>query len=248
MGFNMSWIFVDQIELSDLYEALDVKSTGEKPVDDYEFGTTRVPLAGLKPAPGWCAVFARYSFVLDIAISTHPPRLARLPANSRAITCVVLEHANISYASLWQGGRQVWEARHQPNEDQSNHLDFWGDMPVGFLDIWGAALQRQRENDAKLKPGEWSTDYLFNVPLDTATMLTGFEHTRPRPAEFRDVTTLVAVNGNDLTKLGEPPFWWQTVGSTHYGPPLSEAEIAAERKAFEKSFRELLLNPRFLPH
>ena len=29
MGFNMSWIFVDRIELDELYAAFDVKSTGE---------------------------------------------------------------------------------------------------------------------------------------------------------------------------------------------------------------------------
>ena len=29
MGFNMSWVFVDQIDLNELYAALDVKSTGE---------------------------------------------------------------------------------------------------------------------------------------------------------------------------------------------------------------------------
>jgi hypothetical protein len=29
VGINMSWIFVDQIDMHDLYAALDVKSTGE---------------------------------------------------------------------------------------------------------------------------------------------------------------------------------------------------------------------------
>jgi len=29
VGFNMSWIFVDRIELDELYAAFDVKSTGE---------------------------------------------------------------------------------------------------------------------------------------------------------------------------------------------------------------------------
>jgi hypothetical protein len=56
VGFNMSWIFVDAIELDELYAALDVKSTGEA-ADPYDLGTSRVPLAGLKPKAGWCAVF-----------------------------------------------------------------------------------------------------------------------------------------------------------------------------------------------
>jgi hypothetical protein len=45
MGFKMSWIFVDQIDLNELYAALDVKSTGEA-ADPYRLGTSRVPLAG----------------------------------------------------------------------------------------------------------------------------------------------------------------------------------------------------------
>src|SRR5215468_6581796 len=124
----MSWIFVDQIDLNDLYAALDVKSTGQA-ADPYDLGTGRVPLAGLKPKDGWCAIFGHYSFVLDITISTDPPRLTRLPAKSQAVSCVVLEHANISYASLWQDGRHIWEVRRQPSRTQHEHLEIWGDLP-----------------------------------------------------------------------------------------------------------------------
>ena len=119
VGFNMSWVFVDQIDLNELYAALDVKSTGEA-ADPYDLGTKRVPLAGLRPKDGWCEIFGRYSFVLDITIDTDPPRLARLPAKSRAVSCVVLEHANISHASLWQG-REIWQVHHQPTKEQPEH-------------------------------------------------------------------------------------------------------------------------------
>jgi hypothetical protein len=132
MGFNMSWIFVDRIELDELYRAFDVRSTGEA-ADPYDLGTGRVPLAGLRPKVGCCAIFGHYSFVLDITIGTDPPRLLRLPAKSRAVTCVILEHANISYASLWQDGREIWQARHQPSKEQPEHLDFWGDLPPTFV-------------------------------------------------------------------------------------------------------------------
>src|SRR5262245_59578428 len=160
VGFNMSWVFVDRIDLNELYAALDVKSTGEA-ADPLALGTKRVPLAGLKPKDGWCAIFGHYSFVLDITIGTDPPRLTRLPASSRAVSCVVLEHANISYASLWQDDRHIWEVRRQPSRAQPEHLEFWGDLPPAFIDIWDATLQKQRESDASRKPGEWGVDYLF---------------------------------------------------------------------------------------
>ena len=212
MGFNMSWVFVDEIELDELYAALDVKSTGQ-PADPYDLGTSRVPLAGLRPTAGWCAIFGRYSSVLDIAIGTDPPRLARLPARFRAITCVVLEHAMISYASLWQGGRQIWEIRHQPIKEQPAHLDFWGDLPPDFFRSREAALEKQRGNDG--------VDFVFDVPLDAAAVITGYRHDRGMGKEsaFQEVTTLKPINGNVLDRLNDPPKWWQIVGSTEYRSP-----------------------------
>jgi hypothetical protein len=210
VGFNMSWIFVDQIDLNELYAALDLKSTGEA-ADPYGLGSRRAPLAGLKPKDGWCAIFGHYSFVLDITIGTDPPRLTRLPAKSRAVSCVVLEHAMISYASLWQDGRHIWEVHHQPSKEQLEHLEFWGDLPPAFIGIWDAALQRQRRD-----PGEWGVDYVFDVPLNTGAEITGFRHDRGKEDAYREVTTLEPINGNALRRLSKPPKWWQTVGSTEY--------------------------------
>jgi hypothetical protein len=217
MGFNMSWIFVDGIELDELYAALDVKSTGAA-ADPYDLGTGRVPLAGLRPKAGWCAIFGRYSYVLDITMGTDPPRLLRLPAKSRAVTCVVLEHANISYASLWKDGREIWRAHHQPSKEQPEHLDFWGDLPSSFLGTWEATLQKQRQRNAMRKPGEWGVDYVFDVPLIAAAEITGFRHDGGPGKEdaYRDVTTLALINGNSVKRLSKPPRWWQMVGSTEY--------------------------------
>jgi hypothetical protein len=83
MGFNMSWIFVDGVDQDTLYEALELRPTGETP-DQYDLGTSRVPLAGATIKSGWCAVFAKYSLAMDLAAGTHPPRLMRLPEKSRA--------------------------------------------------------------------------------------------------------------------------------------------------------------------
>jgi hypothetical protein len=241
VGFNMSWIFVDQIDLNELYAALDVKSTGEA-ADPYDLGTSRVPLAGLKPKEGWCAIFGHYSFVLDISIGTEPPRLARLPAKSRAVSCVVLEHAMISHASLWQG-REIWQVHHQPSKEQPEHLDFWGDLPPSFIGTWEAALQKQREQNATRKLGDWGVDYIFDVPLDVAAEITGYRHNRAGGEDAnREVSTLEPINGNALRRLNHPPKWWQTVGSIEY---LNEGEKPREptvedAKQFAKEFLEAM--------
>jgi hypothetical protein len=121
---------------------------------------------------------------------------------------VVLEHANISYASLWQNGREIWQARHQPSNEQPEHLDFWGDLPPSFMGIWEGALQKQREHNG--------VDYVFDVPLNAAAEITGFRHDRGQKDAYREVTTLEPINGNSLRRLSTPPRWWQIVGSTEY--------------------------------
>jgi hypothetical protein len=64
------------------------------------------------------------------------------------------------------------------------------------------------------------------VPLNTAEAITRFRYgcameadffrKRMEPDFFRNLRTLVPTNGNVLTKLSQPPKWWQTVGSIKY--------------------------------
>lgn len=182
MGFNMSWIFVEGIDRDALYEALDLVPTDGTP-DRYDLGTSRVPLAGATVKSGRCAVFAKYALVLDATTGTNAPRLTRLPAESRSITCVVLEHAMISYASLWQGGRYTWQIRHDSSQGRE-HLEASGDLPPGFAHLRDIAMTKQR--------AEWGVDYVFDVPLDTAAMITGYRHSRSVQDDFfRNLRILV---------------------------------------------------------
>ena len=49
MGFNMSWIFVDEIDQNALFVALDLAPTDELSAEaKYDVGTSRVPLAALQ--------------------------------------------------------------------------------------------------------------------------------------------------------------------------------------------------------
>jgi hypothetical protein len=215
VGFNMSWIFVDGINEDALYQALDLAATDETP-DPHDLGTSHVPLAGTALKSGGCAVFARYALVMDATVGTNPARLTRLPKQSRCITCVVLEHAMVSYASLWQDGRYVWQIRHDSRQG-AGHLEVRGDLPSAFGDFRGSAMDKQRAQEARRKPDEWGVDYFFDVPLDTAATITGYRHDRATENDFfRNLRTLVPANGNVLTKLSQPPGWWQTVGSIAY--------------------------------
>jgi hypothetical protein len=214
VGFNMSWVFVDEINEDALYNALDLAATGVTP-DEHDLGTSHVALAGAALKSGWCAVFANYALVMDATVGTSPPRLMRLPARSRCITCVILEHAMVSYASLWQEGRYVWQIRHDSSQGRG-HLEVRGDLPSEFGDFRSIAMDKQRAEDARRKSGEWGVDYFFDVPLDTAATITGYRNSAVEKDFFRNLQALVTTRGNVLTKLSQPPGWWQTVGSITY--------------------------------
>jgi hypothetical protein len=208
----MSWIFVDEIDQDALYDALDLVPTGGTPDQD-DLGTSRVPLAGATLKSGWCAVFAKYALVMDATTGTNPPRLTRLPAKSRSIMCVVLEHAMVSYSSLWQGSRLIWQIRH----DGGEHLEASGDLPPGFAGFRDIAMQKRRAYEERRKPGQLGVDFVFDVPLETAATITGYRHDRSVENDFfRNLQTLAPTDGNVLTKLSQPPAWWQAVGSTRY--------------------------------
>jgi hypothetical protein len=208
VGFNMSWLFVDNIDRKTLCRALDLGPTDETP-DPSDIGTSYVPLAGADVKSGWYAVFAKYALVMDALMATSPARLERMPARSRCVACVVLEHAMISYAGLWQGGRSVWQIRH----DGGDHLDASGQLPPEFPAIRDLAAAKQRDR----QPGPWGVDYLFDVPIATGATLTDYRHDRVvAPDLFMDLRTLVPVNGNVLTRLSQPPKWWQLTSSIEY--------------------------------
>jgi hypothetical protein len=208
MGFNMSWIFVDGIDQDALYAALDLTPTGGTP-DRYDLGTRRVPWAGATTKSGWCAVFAKYSLVVDVAAGTDPPRLARLPATSRSVMCMVLEGPMISYASLWQDGRRTWQIQHDSSEGVQ-HLEAFGDLPPVFMDFREAAMEQQRADDKHREPGILRVDHVFDVPPQMAATLTGYRYDgRVEDDFFRNLQSLSPLNEIALTETSEPPRWWR---------------------------------------
>ncbi|MGJ4928799.1 hypothetical protein ACQR1I_06155 [Bradyrhizobium sp. HKCCYLS2038] len=208
MGTNMSWAFVDGVGLDELYRILDLEPT-DASLDYTDLGTSDFPLAGAKLAPGWSAIFGKYALVMDLLLGTTPPRLARLPAQSRCIACVVLEHAMVSYAGYWQGAERVWEIRH----DAGDHLEATGALPGDYARLRDEAIAKQRPS----QPGRWTVDYLFDVPTDTAATVTGYPDRWSMQASlFSELRALNPAKGNDLARLSTPPQWWQLTRSMEY--------------------------------
>lgn len=96
-------------------------------------------------------------------------------------------------------------------------MEVRGDLPSAFGDFRSTAMDKQRAEDARRKSGEWGVDYFFDVPLDTAATMTGYRHDRAIESDFfRNLQGLVPTKGNVLTRLSQPPGWWQTVDSMEY--------------------------------
>jgi hypothetical protein len=122
----------------------------------------------------------------------------------------------ISYASCWRDGRHAWQLLHDSRQGRE-HLEIHGDMPPEFDELRNTAIERQQAKQTPKKPGDvWGED-VFEVPLDVAATITVYRETFPiEDAFFADVRSLKPINGNVLTKLSQPPTWWQTAGSTRY--------------------------------
>jgi hypothetical protein len=102
---------------------------------------------------------------------------------------VVLEHAMLSYSSLWQGGRHVWQIRHHLRHG-GEHLEVSGDVPAGFAGFRDMAIWKPRAQEERRKP-DWryfdAVDYVFDVPLDALTSRGALE-ARRLPGPFSMIT------------------------------------------------------------
>jgi hypothetical protein len=115
----------------------------------------------------------------------------------------------VSYAGLWEKDRPTWQIRHDLGQG-GEHLEASGDLPPEFAGFRDAATRKRRAQGGRV-------DYMFDVPLDVAAKITGYRHDRALEDDFLgNLLSLVPINGNVLTKVSQPPQWWQTVGSIKY--------------------------------
>jgi len=97
------------------------------------------------------------------------------------------------------GGRHTWEIQHNRSYGV-RHLEASGDLPPKFAGFRDVAMDKQRSQEESRGPGEWSVDYVFDVPLDTAAMITGYRYGRVVEDDFfRNLRTLLPTS--------QPPKW-----------------------------------------
>ncbi len=181
MGFSLSWLAIRGKDVATVRSELGVRGTGRHEE------VPESPLLGADLPTGWYLVLANRCDLEE----TQP--LAELSSGGEVVTCFVEEHVMYSRASGWKDGRRVWSITHDLQRGYG-HLETDGDLPPVFAPI------RDRLTAEQL--GQDHADYIFDVPVEVAQVLTGFRHDEDIPG------------GPDepyerLEKRGREKKWWE---------------------------------------
>jgi hypothetical protein len=108
----------------------------------------------------------------------HDETLCRVSEVGEVIAGMAEEHVMCSYAGAWQHGQRVWCAMHDAQEG-IRHLDVEGQMPRGFDQIRDHLLSQQDAEDGAVA----EVDYVYDIPLDTARLVSGFSWSETEPED-----------------------------------------------------------------
>ena len=105
-----------------------------------------------------------------------PETLASLLHLAGVIACSIEEQVMCSTAEFWCDGTQVWKAEHDAQQGIC-HIRAMGTMPDKY-----AAIEEELSEMQEQSGGENAdTDYLFEIPLQTAKSIVGFKHDEAEP-------------------------------------------------------------------
>ncbi|WP_442511098.1 hypothetical protein SH528x_002763 [Novipirellula sp. SH528] len=103
--------------------------------------------------------------------------LHQLSLGGELVTAFVEEHVMVSGASHWRDGKTVWNVEHN-SELSSDHLSETGELPHGYREIADDLIEQQKAVD--------DCDYIFDIPVMAARLLTGYRHDEDGPWTERE--------------------------------------------------------------
>lgn len=159
MGFNASWLAVRGKPTESVLDLMSLKRTGE-----FE-EVPESPVTGIALPTGWYLIFANDFAFIDRAL------LSRLSEGAEVVTCAVEEHVMVSSASGLKDGAEIWSILHDSREGM-RHLKFSGELPDQFDSIRSRLFAEQSATGGD----DSDVDYVFDVPVEVASALTGFRH------------------------------------------------------------------------
>lgn len=175
MGFNIAWIALRGKEPRELLSGLKLRPTGEFcEIPDEPFVGCQLPGDWYLVWADGCDSFASEELV------------AELSAGGELVTCAIEEHVMFSSASHVKDGKLLWRVTHEA-ERGIDHLETQGEMPPEFASI------HQQQSEQQAASGDDGVDYLFEVPVEMARLLTGFRYDEDVPGLTGEVfETLVS--------------------------------------------------------
>jgi hypothetical protein len=159
MGFSISWIALQGKSKADILALASFVDTGT-PDEENE---TPVSISSLPM--GWTVLFFNDYDAMSPAI------LTAWSHGCRAVACQVEEHVMASNAAFYEDGRHVWTVSHQSDQGMYD-LTVDGSPPESFEETKKRLLKEQEENGGEAA----DVDYVFDVPLELAAALCGYEH------------------------------------------------------------------------
>ena len=182
MGYSLSWLAIKGKDPQTVLQELGFRTTGER----QELPET--PLSAARMPNGWYLIVSgEHEHVVPDSVLEH------LTAGCEAVTCFVEEHVMFSSAAGWRNGRRCWSVQHDAQRG-IEHLEAEGELPASFNSIRDKFFSKQKEEDIrkagirrplfppKVVPvGEMGCDYIFEIPVEIAREMTGYQHDRDIP-------------------------------------------------------------------
>ena len=190
MGFSLSWAAVKDGMPQAVQEVLALHSTGARE-EIPESDVTGAELPG-----GWYLIVSNH----DGLQLTKDAVLRRLSQVGEVVMCLVEEHVMCSFAAGWREGRSVWSVLHDAQAG-IEHLDVTGELPAPF----GCIRDRLQAEQAAAGGKNAGVDYIFDIPVQLAHTLTGYQHDVDIPELSQDAfEVLVSAN-----LAQERRSWWK---------------------------------------
>ncbi|XAL98776.1 hypothetical protein OT109_14450 [Phycisphaeraceae bacterium D3-23] len=169
MGASLSWVAVQDRSKAELLDLLGLAvSTAEAETNDSEYFGYAMP-------SGWYVVLSGRGDLTELP--TVP--------GEQAVACSVEENVMVSIATGWSRGECTWRITHD-SEQGIEHLETEGDLPDCFASIRDGLFAEQAQFDAE-RP---QVDYIFDIPVQVAKALTGYDYADPEMDEEGNYTEI----------------------------------------------------------
>lgn len=159
MGFKISWIGFNGLERTECLARLGMAETSV--VDE----ANEAPFSLAVLPNGWIILFANdFEYVTE-------ERLAKLSRGATVIGCQIHEGIMYADAVLYNDGKPVWSISHFAGDGRLD-LTISGAPPAEIEQIRDRLIAEQKKNDA----AGAGKDFIFDIPVEAASLVTGYRH------------------------------------------------------------------------